>query len=755
MTRSFLLSCKESVHAHRAIAACFLTLVGLPSTVGSSSLALAGDVSATPLQASLAVANTFPGATEVLPTPTRNILVSSFECFIPGCQFDNAAVRYDAVSGEFLGEHIPNINRPYGMAVHPRRGTLLVVSQDDVSVSEYNAETGAFIRTFITAGPEGLHVPRNIMFAPDGNILLSSTQTQFNPDKFNGILKFDGDTGAFLAPFIDGGFILGDDCGDPKCIHFPSGMAQGPNGHLYVASVIDNIIIEYDGATGLYIDFFDAPELVSPGSLIVRPAGTPRAGNILVTSLYRDPTDPSDFDKILEFSAATHELIEPGGIFTAGLVDPGPMLWSDDGDVLVVVRLGDFPPFYADRIARLDGLSGVFLEWFIPPTDTHLHLGTAMIQVATGFAGGDYNADLDVDLEDVAHFQLCLGRNPPPSCLDAFDDNLTRTIDPVDFLALLGLFTGPSRLCGGDADCDFGNPCVAYACVAGECVGKPAPDGTSCADDVFCNGDQTCRNGVCLGSIQCGDSEHCDEANDRCLQCISHEECDDGNSCTTDECDTAFTCRHVNNTLPCDNDDLCTTNDVCSDGTCRDGPPRICDDGNLCTDDGCDPQLGCQFPNNTNYCDDRDACTLTDICLFGTCRGGPSPDCDDDNLCTDDLCFRSTGCVNFANAAPCDDDDPCTVGDVCAASVCTPGPPPDCDDEVSCTDDSCLEGDCVHTVNHGICSNALFCDGAEICDPVLDCQIGTDPCPGQDCDEVNGECVDATPAPQQPASGTH
>ncbi len=358
-------------------------------------------------------------------------------------------------------------------------------------------------------------------------------------------------------------------------------------------------------------------------------------------------------------------------------------------------------------------------------------------------------------MEDNAQIQSCLGRNPPLGCLDPFDDNLTGTIDPVDFVALVRLFSGPPRLCGNDAECDVGNPCIAYACVAGECVGKPAPEGTSCEDDVFCNGEQTCRNGLCMGSIQCGDLQHCDEVNDRCLECISHEECDDGNVCTTDECDAAFTCRHVNNTLPCDNDDLCTTNDECSDGLCRDGPPRICDDENLCTDDGCDPQLGCQFNNNLNYCDDRDACTITDICLFGSCSGGPPPDCDDDNLCTDDLCFHTTGCVTFPNVAPCDDDDPCTVGDVCAESVCTPGPPPDCNDEVSCTDDSCLEGDCVHTVNHGLCSNGLFCDGAEICDPILDCQIGTDPCPGQDCDEVNGECVDAPAAPQRPNSGTH
>lgn len=46
-----------------------------------------------------------------------------------------------------------------------------------------------------------------------------------------------------------------------------------------------------------------------------------------------------------------------------------------------------------------------------------------------------------------------------------------------------------------------------------------------------------------------------------------------------------------------------------------------CDDGNTCTDDSCDPGLGCQNTNNSNACDDGDACTNNDICAGGTCGG--------------------------------------------------------------------------------------------------------------------------------------
>jgi hypothetical protein len=40
----------------------------------------------------------------------------------------------------------------------------------------------------------------------------------------------------------------------------------------------------------------------------------------------------------------------------------------------------------------------------------------------------------------------------------------------------------------------------------------------------------------------------------------------------------------------------------------------------------------------------------------------------------------------------------------------------------------------------GECDDGLFCNGVETCVGGF-CQPGTDPCPGQGCDEVNEECV--------------
>lgn len=47
----------------------------------------------------------------------------------------------------------------------------------------------------------------------------------------------------------------------------------------------------------------------------------------------------------------------------------------------------------------------------------------------------------------------------------------------------------------------------------------------------------------------------------------------------------------------------------------------------------------------------------------------------------------------------------------------------------------------VPCINAGQCDDGLFCNGVETCDGDGFCAAGTDPCPGQSCDEVNDVCV--------------
>jgi len=77
-------------------------------------------------------------------------------------------------------------------------------------------------------------------------------------------------------------------------------------------------------------------------------------------------------------------------------------------------------------------------------------------------------------------------------------------------------------------------------------------------------------------------------------------------------------------------------------------PDEECDDGNAVSGDGCE-----------------------DDCTF-SCH--EAADCaDDGNQCTTEVCAAVTGgraCGHDFNTLPCDDADPCTTGDRCAAGAC-------------------------------------------------------------------------------------
>ena len=71
------------------------------------------------------------------------------------------------------------------------------------------------------------------------------------------------------------------------------------------------------------------------------------------------------------------------------------------------------------------------------------------------------------------------------------------------------------------------------------------------------------------------------------------EECDDGNTDDGDCC--ASTCNFEAVGASCADGDLCNGNETCDGaGSCDAGAPLDCSDGDLCTQDSCDPVLGCE-----------------------------------------------------------------------------------------------------------------------------------------------------------------
>ena len=335
------------------------------------------------------------------------------------------------------------------------------------------------------------------------------------------------------------------------------------------------------------------------------------------------------------------------------------------------------------------------------------------------------------------------------------------------------------------ADCDDGDPCtVADECSNGACEGTPitcdCQSDADCAeldDGDLCNGTLHCDktqfpyqcavipgstiecpgpqgvhavcqktacnpvNGACSfdpanGGMACEDSNAC-TIGDKCVDglCTGGMDlnCNDGNVCTDDSCDPDNGCTYESNMAPCQDANLCTIGDVCQDGSCVSGAVKLCDDGNVCTDDSCDPDSGCLAVPNMETCNDGNKCTAGDHCVDGQCAPGDSISCDDQNLCTDDACHPDLGCLSSPNTAPCQDGDACTNADVCGDGLCQPGKPVVCDDGNVCTDEVCdPQSGCAYSPNQESCDDNNECTTVDHCENGL--------CVGEgslECDDAN------------------
>jgi RHS repeat-associated protein len=165
-------------------------------------------------------------------------------------------------------------------------------------------------------------------------------------------------------------------------------------------------------------------------------------------------------------------------------------------------------------------------------------------------------------------------------------------------------------VCNGyDGDCDgrvdegYQATCQGSAlavCVSGAIVAA------ACDDGYVCNGAETCAVGACVPGTPLP--------------------VDDGNACTEDSCSLASGVQHT--PMPdgavCNDGNLCTLADTCSVGACS-GAARDCSAvADQCNAGVCNPATGeCALQPRANgtSCDDRVACTPTDTCQAGACRG--------------------------------------------------------------------------------------------------------------------------------------
>ena len=104
----------------------------------------------------------------------------------------------------------------------------------------------------------------------------------------------------------------------------------------------------------------------------------------------------------------------------------------------------------------------------------------------------------------------------------------------------------------------------------------------------------------------------------------------------------------------------------------------------------------------------------------------------------------TAGCTSNTE---CDDGAFCTGLERCLSGSCVAGSPIDCNDGVSCTEDSCNEAAkaCSHVASDLACDDGQVCNGSEFCDRSLGCQSGAplscndgDACTADSCDPALG-----------------
>lgn len=338
------------------------------------------------------------------------------------------------------------------------------------------------------------------------------------------------------------------------------------------------------------------------------------------------------------------------------------------------------------------------------------------------------------DHDACTYLDKCVGRQCVGTSINCNDNNdcTTDSCQPA---------FGCLRIANSDA-CSDGNACTeSDTCTDKACVGTPVDcdDHNPCTLDTCAEGE----GGGCLNQVRmdldCTDSDAC-TTNDHCTRpdplgppvCVGYDRtCNDSNGCTLDSCDPAIGCvytPYLPEVNPCAaSGDPCTVERQCRDGSCQ-GVPNTCDDGNDCTIDSCDTNLGCLHVTTSGVCDDGNACTTGETCSTGTCKPPVGPlgvtDCNDRNECTTDDCLPVTGCLHSPVTGTCLDSDPCSTTGLgtCVDGACR-SQVKDCNDFDSCTLDSCdALGNCIHAPNTGgACDDGNACMVGETCNASGEC----------------------------------
>lgn len=534
-------------------------------------------------------------------------------------------------------------------------------------------------------------------------------------------------------------------------VNLTPAQLQPPGNTAWTLNTLDingtvafKLLVEHTGSASANSFYFDTQKNGFPGSV-----GTTTDDAVLFTAA----DGPGKIATVSVPPNANlslfHDITNISGVFLSG---PDGVLNTEDA------YLNSNPVYNFTRQGPVQLIKYYGADPFTSYTFTAwgqtVHLGSGFI--AFIFVEEDHTPNYDYN-------DMIIGILPP--CDKDADCNDGLFCNGVEHCAFQTTATGGVCMGGTPPVCDDG-----VGCTANEC--KEQPGGYTC---LYKPHDQDCDDGD-----QCNGKEVCDPVRG----CLPGKKlnCDDGIACTSDTCVKGMCVNKPVDSL-CSDGNVCNGAEICNRNKgCTPGTPLVCGDNLFCNGvELCDPVAGCLpgTPVNcshlsgvcvTGICDEQiDACVAqpagdntpcsdglycngAEVCLGGQCVGGNPVDCNDHVNCTVDSCDEATdSCVHTPDHELCDDDLYCNGVETCDPVLgCKPGTPPLCDDQLACTVDSCDEqsDSCVHAPNDALCDDGLYCNGVETCDPLAGCIPGIPPvcddgidCTTSRCDEATDACV--------------
>ena len=276
----------------------------------------------------------------------RQLLSGAHDILDIGDNNDNTIKQFDAKSGAYLGTLVASgsggLAGPRGL-IDRNNGQLLVVNQNvdlpmNGEIDRYNDKTGAVLSPLVPAtDPNAPFAPRG-MVLDDKVVYVANLQDSTDSAANGEIKEYKASNGKFLGNLFPTGF---SGQFNPRAVVF------GPDGDLYVASfdvnnpLVGNVL-KFDTGTGAYsvVAFNNGDGIADPGETqdLHRPEGLTFGpdGNLYVTSFR---ADTNDIDRIVVLNGATGKLQNEIDLDTVGgdRAFAQAILFGPGGDLFVPI----------------------------------------------------------------------------------------------------------------------------------------------------------------------------------------------------------------------------------------------------------------------------------------------------------------------------------------------------------------------------------------------------------------------------------